>query len=70
MDRDVLFAVRNHFYIGAYDGAIEEAADLEGLSEAEAAERDALVYRSHVALGRHDVSCVLCFVCLCVSLKL
>lgn len=53
---DILFAVKNNFYIGAYNNAINEASDLEGLSEQEATERDVLVYRSYIALGSHDVS--------------
>jgi hypothetical protein len=56
-DRDILFAVRNNFYIGAYNNAINEASDIEGLSEAEQTERDVYVYRSYIALGSHDVSC-------------
>lgn len=56
MDRDILFAVRNNFYIGAYNNAINEASDLEGLSEAEQTDKDASVYRSYIALGSHDVS--------------
>lgn len=55
-DRDILFAVRNNFYIGAYNNAINEASDMEGLSEAEQTERDVYVYRSYIALGSHDVS--------------
>lgn len=55
-DRDVLFAVRNNFFIGAYNNAINEASDIEGLSEAEQTERDVYVYRSYIALGSHDVS--------------
>jgi coatomer protein complex subunit epsilon len=56
MDRDVLFTVKNNFYIGAFNNAINEASDLAGLSEAEAADKDAFVYRSYIALGSHDVS--------------
>jgi coatomer protein complex subunit epsilon len=55
-DRDILFAVRNSFYIGAYNNAINEASDMEGLTEAEQTERDVYVYRSYIALGSHDVS--------------
>ncbi|GBF97589.1 hypothetical protein Rsub_10725 [Raphidocelis subcapitata] len=54
MDRDALFNVKNNFYIGAFGNAISEAADLDGLTEAEAAERDDFVYRSQIALGQHD----------------
>lgn len=54
-DRNILFAVRNNFYIGAYNNAINEASDIEGLSEAEQTERDVYVYRSYIALGSHDL---------------
>jgi hypothetical protein len=54
-ERDILFAVRNNFYIGAYNNAINEASDLEGLSDAEAVERDVLVHRAYIALGSHEV---------------
>lgn len=54
-DRDILFAVKNNFYIGAYNNAINEASDLEGLSDAEQVERDIFVYRSYIALGSHDL---------------
>ena len=57
-DRDILFAVKNHFYLGAYNLAINEASDLEGLSEAEQTEKDTYVYRSYIALGSYDVRCV------------
>lgn len=60
MDRDILFAVRNNFYTGAYNNAINEASDLEGLSDAEAVERDVYVYRAYIALGSHDVSAARC----------
>lgn len=55
-DRDILFVVRNAFYLGSYNNAINEASDLEGLTDAEQTERDALVYRSYIALGSYDVS--------------
>ena len=54
-DRDILFAVKNNFYLGAYNNAINEASDLEGLSEAEQLEKDAFVYRSYIGLGSYDV---------------
>jgi coatomer protein complex subunit epsilon len=54
-DRDILFAVKNHFYLGAYNLAINEASDLEGLTEAEQIEKDTYVYRSYIALGSYDV---------------
>ena len=52
---DLLFAVRNHFFLGAYQAAIAEAADLEGLSETEKVERDCYVYRSYIELGSYEV---------------
>lgn len=55
-DRDILFGVKNNFYIGAYNNAINEASDLEGLSDAEQTEKDVFVYRSYIAIGSHDVS--------------
>lgn len=54
-ERDILFAVKSNFYIGAYNNAINESSDLEGLSDAEQVERDVFVYRSYIALGSHDV---------------
>ena len=53
---DLLFAVRNHFYLGAYQASIAEAADLEGLSETEKVERDCYVYRSYIELGSYEVT--------------
>jgi coatomer protein complex subunit epsilon len=53
---DLLFAVRNYFYLGAYQAAIAEASDLEGLSEGEKIERDCYVYRSYIELGSYEVS--------------
>lgn len=54
--RDPLFAVKNYYFIGAYNNAINEASDFEGLSESEQLERDSYVYRSYIALGSYDVS--------------
>lgn len=53
---DLLFAVRNNFYLGAYQHAISEASDLEGLAEQEKVERDLFVYRSYIELGSHEVN--------------
>ena len=52
---DVLFSVRNLFYLGSYQGAINEAQDIEGLSDTESVERDVFVYRSYIALGSAQV---------------
>ncbi len=56
---DLLFSLRNHFYLGAYQAAIAEASDLEGLAEAEKIERDCYVYRSYIELGSYEVSAIL-----------
>ena len=53
---DLLFNVRNSFYLGAYNTVINEAADLDNLSETETIERDCFVYRAYIALGSYDVS--------------
>lgn len=55
MAADPLFTVRNNFYLGAYNAAINEAADFDHLSEVEAVERDCYVYRSYIALGSYDL---------------
>lgn len=52
---DILFPVRNLFYLGAYQGAINEAQDLDSLSELDSVERDVFVYRSYIALGSAQV---------------
>ena len=51
----VLFTVRNHFYLGAYQAAIAEASDLEDLTDAEKVERDIYVYRAYIELGSYEV---------------
>lgn len=56
MSSDTLFTVRNSFYIGAYQAAIAEAADLDTLSDWEKVERDVFVYRSYIELGSYEVS--------------
>ena len=53
---ELLFTLRNNFYLGAYQAAIAEAADLERLSEADSVERDCFVYRSYIELGSFEVS--------------
>ena len=52
---DLLWTTRNSFYVGAYQAAIADAADLEGLDDATALERDAFVFRCYVELGSHEV---------------
>ena len=55
MSSDTLFTVRNDYYIGAYQSAIAEAADLDTLSAWEKVERDIFVYRSYIELGSYEV---------------
>eukprot|EP00891_Asterochloris_glomerata_P000756 jgi/Astpho2/756/Aster-00617 len=52
---DLLFNVRNNFYLGAFQAAIAEASDLEGLSDAEKFERDCYVYRAYIELGSYEL---------------
>lgn len=52
---DLLWTTRNSFYVGAYQAAIADAADLEGLDDATTLERDAFVFRCYVELGSHEV---------------
>lgn len=52
---DVLFPLRNNFYLGAFQAAINESSVLRHLSEADAVEKDSFVYRSYIALGQHQV---------------
>lgn len=53
---DDLFSIKNEFYLGNYQGAINEAqsGDIE-LSPGDEKERDVIVYRSYIELGQHDV---------------
>ncbi|XP_030480398.1 coatomer subunit epsilon-1 [Cannabis sativa] len=51
---DYLFNLRNHFYLGAYQAAINNS-DLPNLSPEDAIERDCLVYRSYIALGSYQL---------------
>ena len=52
---DSLFPVYNNFFIGNYQVAINEGYELQGLSVTDATERDCYVYRSHIALGNHQL---------------
>ena len=54
-DPDLLFSVRNNYYLGSYQHAISEASDLESLVEQEKIERDLFVYRSYIELGSYEV---------------
>jgi len=52
---DSLFPVYNNFFIGAFQAAINEASDLQGLSDTESTERDCYMYRSYIALGSYQL---------------
>lgn len=52
---DHLFSLRNHFYLGAYQSAINNS-DIPNLPHDDAVERDCLVYRSYIALGSYQVT--------------
>jgi hypothetical protein len=49
---DLLFNLRNLFYLGAYRAAINNI-DVPGLDAD--AERDTIVFRSYIALGSYQV---------------
>ncbi|KAK3030870.1 hypothetical protein RJ639_037327 [Escallonia herrerae] len=51
---DLLFGLRNNFFLGAYQAAINNS-DIPNLSEEESVERDSLVYRSYIALGSYQL---------------
>ncbi|XP_021745368.1 coatomer subunit epsilon-2-like [Chenopodium quinoa] len=51
---DLLFSLRNNFYLGAYQSAINNS-DIPNLSPEDAIERDCFVYRSYIALGSHQL---------------
>ncbi|XP_009362163.2 coatomer subunit epsilon-1-like isoform X2 [Pyrus x bretschneideri] len=51
---DHLFNLRNNFYLGAYQAAINNS-DLPNLSPDDAVERDCLVFRSYIALGSYQL---------------
>ncbi|GMP71560.1 hypothetical protein CsSME_00029915 [Camellia sinensis var. sinensis] len=51
---DLLFGLRNNFYLGAYQAAINNS-DVPNLSPEDAIERDCLVYRSYIALGSYQL---------------
>lgn len=51
---DLLFKLRNYFYLGAYQSAISNS-ELPNLSPEEVIERDFLVFRSYIALGSHHL---------------
>lgn len=51
---DLLFGLRNNFYLGAYQAAINNS-EIPNLSADDVVEKDSLVYRSYIALGSYQV---------------
>ncbi|XP_065013808.1 coatomer subunit epsilon-1-like isoform X1 [Musa acuminata AAA Group] len=51
---DPLFGLRNSFYLGAYQAAIN-SSDIPNLPADDALERDVLVHRSYIALGSYQL---------------
>ncbi|XP_073281441.1 coatomer subunit epsilon-1-like [Primulina huaijiensis] len=51
---DPLFGLRNNFYLGAYQAAINNS-EITNLSPGDIVDRDCLVYRSYIALGSHQL---------------
>ncbi|KAD3336775.1 hypothetical protein E3N88_32294 [Mikania micrantha] len=51
---DLLFGLRNNFYIGAFQATIN-SGDVQNLSQEDAIERDCLIYRSYIALGSYQL---------------
>jgi hypothetical protein len=49
---DLLFNLRNLFYLGAYQAAINNI-DVPGLDATAAAKHDTIVFRSYIALGSY-----------------
>ncbi len=57
---DPLFSVRNNFFIGNWNAVVNEASNLQHLSDKDAIERDVFVYRSYIALGSYEVRQATC----------
>ncbi|XP_010516645.1 PREDICTED: coatomer subunit epsilon-2 [Camelina sativa] len=51
---DHLFNLRNNFYLGAYQTAINKS-EIPNLSPEDAVERDCFVFRSYIALGSYQL---------------
>nr|GFC00359.1 coatomer subunit epsilon-1-like [Tanacetum cinerariifolium] len=51
---DLLFNLRNNFYTGAYQAAIN-SGDVHNLSEEDSIERDCLIHRSYIAQGSYQL---------------
>ncbi|KAL0821309.1 hypothetical protein ABMA28_005903 [Loxostege sticticalis] len=54
-DVDELFDVKNSFYVGNYQQAINEALSINGSTPLIALQKDAFLYRSYIAQGNHRI---------------
>jgi hypothetical protein len=54
-DVDVLFEVRNFYYLGAYQQVVKEAQKVTPRSDDVKLERDIFLYRAYIALGKSSI---------------
>lgn len=54
-DADLLFDVRTNFLLGNFQGAINEANNVNARSDKDRLERDVYVYRSYIALANYQL---------------
>lgn len=54
-ETDELFDLKNFFFLGNYQGAINEGASVRPRTEQQRTERDVFVYRSYIAQGNYQL---------------
>jgi len=54
-DSDILFDVKNYFFLGNYQAAINEGNSVRTPSERDRIEKDTYVYRSYIAQGNYKI---------------
>ncbi|KAI6205353.1 hypothetical protein M3Y94_00782500 [Aphelenchoides besseyi] len=52
---DVLFEVRNFYYLGSYQQCVKEAQKVSSRSDEVKLERDLFLYRAYIALGKSNI---------------
>ncbi|KAE9554134.1 hypothetical protein FO519_002671 [Halicephalobus sp. NKZ332] len=52
---DLLFDVRNNYYLGAYQQCINEAQNAKVKTDADKTARDSFLYRSYISLGKTSI---------------
>jgi coatomer protein complex subunit epsilon len=52
---DPLFTLRNNFYLGSYQAAINAGSDIQTNNSEQALEKDLLIYRCYIGLGEYQV---------------